>query len=135
MIDVSIEASPLRTAAFGAVFTGAIGSVGLMLYAGRHNHSRLLLALFVVWVLSPFVILLFATLVSKRWSVHTRVALYCVALMLTLGSLAIYGDVALGPGRVKAAAVFVLVPPVSWLLIVVVVPAAARISRRSHSPR
>jgi len=118
----------LRVAALIAVLAGAGGSVGLMLYVGRHNDSRLLLVLFAIWVLSPFMALLFAHVVSKRWSVLTRATLYGVMLVLTFGSLAIYGDVALGPPRAKTAFVFVVVPPASWLLIAIVAPIAALIS-------
>jgi len=45
----------LRSAARIAVPAGAVGSVGLMLHAGRRNDSRILLVLFTLWVLSPFV--------------------------------------------------------------------------------
>ena len=51
-------------------------------------------------------------------------------LVVTLGSLAIYGDDALGHRRAQAAFVYVVVPPASWLLISMVVPIAALISRR-----
>ena len=124
------ELPGLRAAALIAVLVGAVGSVGLMLYVGRRNDSRILLVLFVLWVLSPFMVLVLANVVSKRWSVLTRATLYSVMLVLTLGSLAIYGDVAFGPPRVKTAFVFVVVPPASWLLIAIVVPTAALISRR-----
>jgi hypothetical protein len=120
----------LHTAALIAVLAGAVGSVGLMLRAGHRNPSRLLLVLFALWVLSPFVALVLANMVSKRWSVLTRATLYTVMLVLAVGSLAIYGDVAFGPPRTKAAFVFVVVPPASWLLIAVVVPIAALISGR-----
>jgi hypothetical protein len=120
----------LHTAALIAVLAGAVGSVGLMLRAGHHNPSRLLLVFFALWVLSPFIALIMANMVSKRWSVLTQATLYTMMLVLTVGSLAIYGDVALGPPRVKAAFVFVVVPPASWLLIAIVVPIAALISRR-----
>jgi hypothetical protein len=120
----------LHAAALIAVLGGAVGSVGLMLRAGHRNPSRLLLVLFALWVLSPFIALVLANMVSKRWSVLTQATLYTVMLVLTVGSLAIYGDVALGPPRVKAAFVFVVVPPASWLLIAIVVPIAAIISRR-----
>ena len=125
----------LRAAALIAVLAGAAGSFGLMLHAGRRNDSRILLVLFTIWVLSPFVALVLADVVSKRWSVLTRATLHSVMLVLTLGSLAIYGDVALGPPRTKTAFVFVVVPPASWLLIAIAVPIAAlisgRLSRRS----
>ena len=122
--------SVLRAAALIALLVGAVGSVGLMLRAGHRNPSRLLLVLFALWVLSPFIALVLANMVSKRWSVLTRATLYTVMLVLTVGSLAIYGDVALGPPRTKAAFVFVVVPPASWLLIAIVVPIAALISGR-----
>ena len=125
----------LRAAALIAVLAGAAGSFGLMLHAGRLNDSRILLVLFTIWVLSPFVALVLADVVSKRWSVLTRATLHSVMLVLTLASLAIYGDVALGPPRAKTAFVFVVVPPASWLLIAIAVPIAAlisgRLSRRS----
>ncbi len=120
----------LRAAALIAVLTGAGGSAGLMLHAGRHNNSRILLVLFALWVLSPFMALVWANVVSKHWPVLTRATLYGVMLVLTLASLAIYGDVALGPPRAKTASVFVVVPPASWLLIAIVVPIAAFISGR-----
>jgi hypothetical protein len=120
----------LRAVALTAVVAGALGSVGLMLWAGHRNPSRVLLVLFAIWVLSPFMILVLANVVSKRWSVITRATLYGVMLALTLGSLAIYGDVALGPPRAQTAFVFVVVPPASWLLIALVVPTAALISDR-----
>jgi len=120
----------LRAAALIAVLAGAAGSLGLMLHAGRRNDSRILLVLFTIWVLSPFVALVLAHVVSKRWSVLTRATLHSVMLVLTLASLAIYGDVALGPPRAKTAFVFVVVPPASWLLIAIAVPIAALISGR-----
>ena len=120
----------LRAVALIAVVAGAVGSVGLMLWVGHRNPSRLLLVLFALWVLSPFIALVLANMVSKRWSVLTRAALYTVMLVLAVGSLAIYGDVALGPPRTKTAFVFVVVPPASWLLIAIVVPIAALISGR-----
>ena len=120
----------LRAAALIAVLAGAVGSVGLTLHAGRHNNSRILLLLFTLWVLSPFVALVWADVVSKRWPVLTRATLYSVMLVLTLGSLALYGDVALGSPRAKTAFVFVVVPPASWLLIAITVLIATLISRR-----
>jgi len=122
----------LRAVALIAVAAGAAGSVGLMLRAGRRT-PRLLLVLFVIWVLSPFVALAWANMVSKRWPVLTRATLYCVTFALTLGSLAIYGGLVSPPPGSARAFVFVAVPPASWLLMTIVVPVAALISRRrSH---
>lgn len=115
----------LRRGAMIALLAGAGGSLGLMLRVGQRNNSRVLLALFGIWVLSPFTALVCASLVSKRWRVLTRTALYGVTLVLTLGSLTIYGDVAFGPPRAKPAFAFLVVPLASWLLIAIVVPIAA----------
>jgi hypothetical protein len=126
--------SVLRAAALIAVLVGAVGSIGFLTRVGR-RAPRFLLVLFVLWALSPFMALVWANLVSKRWSVVTRATLYTVMLVLTLGSLAIYGAVALGLSRAKPAAVFLLVPSASWLLIAIVVPIAGitrRLSRRGH---
>jgi hypothetical protein len=119
----------LRVVALIAVVAGAVGSLGFMLRAGR-STPRLLLALFVVWVLSPFVALAWANQVSKRWSVLTRATLYGVTLFLSLGSLAIYGELVKRPAGSPNAFVFVAVPPASWLLMAIAVPMAALISRR-----
>jgi phosphate/sulfate permease len=49
-----------------AVPIAAVGSVGLMLYAGHCNNSQVLLVLFRLWVLSPFMALVVADAVSKH---------------------------------------------------------------------
>jgi hypothetical protein len=121
----------VRAVALIALLVGAGGSVGLFLYAGRHRHPGItVMVLFVIWVLSPFMLLALTDLVSKRWSALTRAALYSVMLVLTLASWIIYGILAFGPPRAKMVAVFVMVPPASWVLIATVVPIAALISKR-----
>ncbi len=120
----------LRAAALIAVLAGAAGSVGLMLIAGHRNPSLLLIVLFALWVLSPFMALVWAHVVSRRWPVLTQAALYVVMLVITLGNLAIYGALAFGPLRAKTGFVFLAVPAASWLLIAVVIAIAALISGR-----
>lgn len=119
----------LRGAALIAVVAGAAGSVGLTLRAGRHT-PRLLLVFFVFWVLSPFAALAWANIVSQRWPLLTRATLYCVTLLVTLGSLAIYGELIKRPAGSANAFMFVVVPPASWLLLAVAVSLAAWTSRR-----
>src|SRR5258708_18544217 len=109
----------LRGTALIAVLAGAGGSIYLMLRIGHRNPSIFLLALFAIWDLSPFVGLIVADAVSKRWSVLTRTTLYSVMLVVTLGSLAIYGNVAFGRPRPQPAASFLIVPLASWLLMAI----------------
>jgi hypothetical protein len=104
-----------------------------MLYAGhRVGAPRLLLGLFAMWVVSPFVMLAVGYVVSKRWPVLTRATLYGVTPVVAVASLAIYGAAALGAPRPRTA-VFVIVAPASWLLVTILVATAAFLSR-SRSP-
>ena len=126
----------LRRAALIAVLVGAAGSVGFLLRAGQRT-LRLVLVIMLLWVLGPFVALVVADLVSKRWTVlaqvPTRATLYSLMLVLTLGSLAVYADDAVRPRKAQAAFVFVMVPIASWLLMAIAIPIAAFLSRRrSH---
>jgi len=120
----------LPAAALIAVVIGAGGSIGLMLRAGHRQNSRILLLLFAIWVLSPFAALAAGYVVSNRWSVLTRATLYGVMLVLTVGSLAIYGAVAFGYSTAKVGFVFLIAPLTSWLLIATSIPTAAFISGR-----
>ena len=128
------SAGALRTAALVALLIGAAVSVVLLLQSGRRNASILLVVVgLTIWVLSPFVILRWANLVSKRWSSGTQTTLACLALLVTLGSLAIYGNlITLRPSGTANAFRFVIVAPVSWLLIALVVVLAARVLRRGR---
>jgi hypothetical protein len=76
-----------------------------------------------------------ASSASKRWEVVTRAAIYLVLVVVTLGSLAIYGDVALGYTKAKVGFIFLVVPLTSWLLIAVAVATAAVISARQSRRR
>lgn len=119
----------LRAVSRIAVLAGAIGALGLMLRAGR-NTPRFLLVLFFIWVLSPFAALAWANIVAKRWSALTRTTLYCVTLVISMGSLAIYGAAVMQAAGSPRATVFVVVPPGSWLLMAIAVSTAAFVSRR-----
>ena len=76
--------------------------------------------------------LLAANVVSKRWPALTRVALFSLALVLTLGSLFAYSG-AWSPPRAKPAGLFLVAPLISWILIATVIPIAASLSRRLTS--
>ena len=109
--------SPLRTAALIALSIAAAGSVALTLHAGARNPSRILVALFVGWVLSPFAAFAWATMAAKRWGPQARKALYVSVLVVALGCLAAYGYEAVGPRLAKPASVILLTPLAAWLLL------------------
>jgi hypothetical protein len=124
--------SQLRTVALIVLLGGAVSSLVLVLHAGRNNKSILLPVLFVIWVLSPFIALLFANVVSKRWAVPRRMTLYSLMLVLTLGSLIGYSGI-LNPPGTKPAGVFLIVPLVSWVLIAIATVLSRRLSRRNDN--
>lgn len=119
-----------RVAALIAVLVGAVGSLGLMFYTGRRQNSRILMILFTLWVVSPFVVAALAERTSKPWSATIRATLYGAMLALSLGSLAVYAADASRPIRGKAAFVFLVIPPASLLLAAAAVAIAALMSAR-----
>ena len=122
----------LRTAALVAVLAGAVGAIGLWIHAARHPPP-LIIALFVVWVLSPFAILGIGHVVAKRWSSGTQKALYWVTLFIALATLVIYGDDAIAHRTAHPAFVYVAVPPASWLVTVAAVTIGALRARKGTS--
>jgi len=118
----------LQTVALIALVVGTIGSLAIMFREGQ-DTPRFMLVLFTIWVLSPFAALFWANMVSKRWSVVTRATLYCVMLIVALGSLAIYSElIDVRPARSANAFLFVTVPPLSLLFVAIVTPVAAFLS-------
>ena len=106
----------MRTVALVVLLLGVVGSFSLVLYNGRNNKSFLLIALFVVWVLSPFIGLFITDKVSKSWIYITRKTLYIIMLILTVASLLSYSGV-LSPAGTKTAFVFLVTPLISWVVI------------------
>jgi hypothetical protein len=103
--------SRLRLTASLAAQIMAVASVAFMLRAAHRNPSMLLIVLMATWVVAPFAVLLWAIHVSRP-----RNTLYMLTLVIGAGTLTAYTIDALGPPRVKAATVFVLVPLISWVL-------------------
>lgn len=117
-----------------AIVVGALGSVALMLFAGRGNPSSFLLVLFAIWDLSPFLGLALANRGSSRWPGRAQTVLSIVTLAIALGSLAIYGLVVISTIP-KVARVFLLVPLGSWVVILLVVFLARRPAGGVNQPR
>ena len=129
---ISSNQNLLRITALTVVLLGAVGSLYFMFNVGSNQKSVLLLALFTAWVLSPFVGLFVATKISNRWTVVTRSSLYLLMIILAIGSLVAYSG-ALTPSGTKPAFIFLVIPFVSWLLIVIVIPIVRRWSRNRNT--
>lgn len=115
---------PLVLVAFAAAV-----AIGLLLSVPGHPPLLLVVA-FAIWVLVPFAGLAWALAASKRWPASTRTALHVVAVVVVLGSLAVYTHTVLRPPRTTPARMWVLVPVVSSLLLAAAVALAGWISRR-----
>jgi len=122
----------LHTAARVAAVIGAVGSVALTLYAGRSNNLPFLMVLMAGWVFAPFFGFALASTVSARWSPAARTALDVGIVVIAVAALGIYARDALQPPP-RRAVVYVLVPIVSWLLLLGTA-AAGFASRGRDSP-
>ncbi len=121
----------LRTTALIVALVGAVGSMYFMFSASRKQNSIVLLGLFTAWVLSPFVGLFISNKISKRWTVTTRSLLYWLIIVLTIGSLVAYSG-AFNTPQTKNAFIFLIVPLISWILLIVAVLTARRLSRKTN---
>ena len=124
----------LRSVALVLVVVAAIVSFGLTLHVGQYRLSVLML-LFAAWDLSPFAGLFVAGIVSKQWRIPMRAALYAVMLFVAGESVVVYGRVVLKRPAQPAFA-FLMVPLVSWVLLIVVLLIAHVVStkRTGHEP-
>ena len=102
-----------------SILIGAIDSLVLTLHAGNRNKSIFLPALFVLWVLSPYVALMAATLKLNRHSITSRIVLYVTTIIISLCSLLGYSGI-LNLPNAKHAAIFLITPLVSWIIIIIV---------------
>lgn len=115
-----------------AIIVGAAGSLALLLYAGRSNTHLLITLLFIVWVLGPFALLALAERRARSWSLRAQTTLRGMTLIVAAASLGIYACRAAFPPRTTGAFLFVIVPPVSVVLVLVALAIASLMSRPSR---
>jgi hypothetical protein len=119
----------LRTIAMITLIAGAFISL-FFLFHGHRNRSAVLVSLFVGWVLSPYVALIIANIVSERWQFIRRISFYSLVYLITICSLVGYSGLLI-PAETKPAAVFLVIPLFSWIFILIVMPVAAFMSQRN----
>ena len=112
-----LKSDRLRRLVSAVLLLGAAGAIALMLRAGGHNPSRLLVLLFGIWVLSPFVAALGLMLVSDRWPAAISATVHLTTLVVALRSVSVYAAYVGGQFRAKAGFVFLMVPFASWVLL------------------
>jgi len=105
-----------RRFAMLACVVGAGASLVFMYEVGHRNPSFVLMLLFAIWVLSPYVAFLVGAWKSAGWAPPLRAALYGAMLAVSFLSVVVYGMVALGPPRRQPAFAFLIVPLISWFV-------------------
>lgn len=123
----------LHKIARGAAIVGAIGAVALTLYAGRGSPQRGVMVLMAGWVFAPFFGYAVVNRFAGGWSSATRAALDIVLIVIAAAALVVYTRDALQPPP-RRGGPYVLVPIVSWLLLLPVVVAGLLSGRRSTAP-
>jgi hypothetical protein len=108
----------MRILSLSMALLGMMGSLVFMAHAGHQNKSLLLMLLFTSWVSFPFLALLI-TYFSNHWSDLRRMYLYFLMIFIAIISLLVYSG-AFGIHGPHPAFVFMVVPLISWLLIVFV---------------
>ena len=124
----------LKIAALFLLISCGILSLVLTLRAGQNNHSIVLPLLFIGWVLSPFIMLIIATLIFKRSSVIMQTIIYWLMIVIAPCSLLGLSGV-LSPVGTKPAAVFLIVPFISWVIITVVLIIGTLVQRKKAGKR
>jgi hypothetical protein len=122
----------VRAFALAALAAGTVGSIALMLRTSP-NMPPLNVVLIGLWVISPFVLLALCDALANRWPLLHRPTIHVLALVLVVVALSVYQSVAFGPPRPKPAALYVLIPPISWLVIATGLGMAALVSRKRRA--
>jgi hypothetical protein len=122
----------LRRISLVVTCVGGVGSLFLFNLA-RQEPPLLIVVLFTIWVISPFLALVLCNLRSTRWSSPARLTLYIVSLIVSAVSLIVYTRDVMWPPATTPAFVWVLIPPLTGGLAVLSVTTAALVSHRAGS--
>ncbi len=101
------------------VLGGIVASLSLMFHTGRTNESILLMSLFTAWVVSPFMTLLAASMVSANWPGKVQIILNLFMLAITAVAVLAYTGRVNPPGT-RPAFMFLAIPLISWLAIMII---------------
>jgi hypothetical protein len=111
------------------VLAGIVASLSLMFYTGRNNESILLMSVFTAWIVSPFMVLLAASQVSAGWPGKRQVVLNLIMLAIPAVSVLAYSG-KVSPAGTRPAFMFIVMPLISWLIMVALYLQARRSSKQ-----
>jgi len=107
---------PINTVVLVTLLIGGAASLFLMFITGHNNKSVILMTLFTIWVLSPY-LALFGT--HQKNMVSTKQLNY-LAPFISIGSSISYTISYFSTDKTPAF-IYLLIPFISWLLIVIVI--------------
>ncbi len=114
------KSTGIRIFTFWVLLIGIGGSLIMTFRTGQNNNSLLLMVLFMVWVTSPFTALSIIYTKSKNYLRNKRVIFFIVTIFITCISLIEYCGVLKFQG-LKPAALFLILPLISWILIIITI--------------
>jgi hypothetical protein len=98
--------------------------------AGKNNNSLLLRSLFIVWVLSPFVMFFIA--IRKKWQVAAQRFFYWAMIIITIIASISYSGLIKIP-QTKNAFVFLVMPLLLWIFLIIAFIASRRSDKISNN--
>jgi hypothetical protein len=118
----------LGTVALIATVCGAACSLYFVINAGSNNNSVVLKSLFIVWILSPFIAFFIMLSIVRKWKTGIQNVIHWLLIILTIVSLIGYSGLIKIPNT-KNAFVFLIIPFLSWVLLIATVIAARKFSK------
>lgn len=126
MIETSPRQLVLASLVMLVLVASAAGALVSLFVVGHRQRSVVLVAMFIVWVLSPFVALRLLNGRARSWSPAPRRTLQYATVLVALVAAARYISVLVWPIIKQPAATFMIVPFLSWIAIAGVVVATKR---------
>ena len=106
----------LRSISLITLLLSTIGSMYFMFHAGSNQKSLVLIGLFTAWVFAPFVGLFVLNRLAQPITAKTSTSVYYTTVVLSVTSLIIYSG-AVTPAQTKPAFTFLVVPFLSWVVL------------------
>jgi hypothetical protein len=99
-------------------FVSALASLYFMGLASQHQQSIFLISAFTLWLLLPFVGLLWIHKMAATWPLRQKTQLQWIMVIVAISSLIVYAF-RLKPQNAKPAFTFLVFPFVSWVIIII----------------
>jgi hypothetical protein len=121
--------SPVAPVVTLVLVTSIVGAMVSMFAVGHRQPSVILMAMFFVWVLSPYVALWLANVRAADWNPPPRRQLQYATVLISLAALGRYLWVLVWPVVHQPASTFMIVPFISWLVVAMVITLTERQAR------